>query len=164
MVLRPGAFTVAAASAAALFTLAVTAMPFLQFAYRAPELHIAIESAAGVIAAAAAFLVLGRFRRDRRLADLVLAWALALFAVTNLFLSALPVALLGGERSDLATWAPLTTRLAGSIAFAAAAFAPLVRVVRARRAGLVAAAIGALVVAAAASVAVAGDDLLPAAV
>jgi signal transduction histidine kinase len=164
VVLRPRQITVAVASAAALFTLAVSFVTFLRFAYRGPELHIAIESASGVIAGAAAFLVVGRFRRDRRLVDLVLAWALGIFAATNLFLSALPVALLGGERSDLATWGPLMARLAGSIAFAAAAFAPPVLVLRARLAALVALGSAAVVVGAAAAIALLGDGLLPEAV
>ena len=55
-------------------TLFVTLLPFLQFAYDNPQLHLALETAEGVIAAHLAFLVLGRFRTSGQLRHIALAW------------------------------------------------------------------------------------------
>lgn len=57
--------TALAAAAAALVTSAVIGLPFLRFAYRASELHVALETTAALTALTAmvlAFLVYGRFR------------------------------------------------------------------------------------------------------
>jgi len=106
-----------------LATLLVSALPFASFAYRSPSLHVAVETAAGLIALFTAYLVFGRFRWSGRRSDLLLTCALSLFAVANLFVSALPAALSSDANSgSFATWAPLAGRLAGAALFAASAF------------------------------------------
>jgi signal transduction histidine kinase len=122
MRLRPRPIVAVLAVLAAALTVALTVLPFVRFAYRAPELHVAIESAAGVIGALAASLFLGRFFRSGRRSDLVLSWSLGIFAATNIFLAMLPAALVDGARSDVATWMAISGRLLGAAAFAFAAF------------------------------------------
>jgi signal transduction histidine kinase len=53
-------------------TVLVTALPGLDFAYRQLELHVGLETAAALIGLLASYLLLGRFRRRRRLDDLAL--------------------------------------------------------------------------------------------
>jgi signal transduction histidine kinase len=107
----------------AVVTLAVALWPGLHFAYRLPALHVAIETAAGVIGMVAAYLAAGRFQRRRRLDDLVLAIALMVLAGTNLAFGTLPAAL-GQGATPFSTWEAVAGRLLGSLAFALAAFAP----------------------------------------
>src|SRR5919106_6906872 len=89
--LRPTvASVVAAAIAAAVATALVVFVPVLHFAYRQHELHVGLETAAALIGLLGSYLLFGRFRRRRRLDDLVLFIALALFALTNLLFAAIP--------------------------------------------------------------------------
>lgn len=114
----------AAALISAVATALITFIPGLQFAYRQHDLHIGFETAAALIGLLATFLLFGRFRRSRRLEDLDLFFALALFAFSNLFLAALPAMLTGAPPGAFPTWAALVGRLLGTMALAAAAFAP----------------------------------------
>jgi signal transduction histidine kinase len=137
--LRPRSLAVTAALAGGLFTLVVTVVPSLHFAYRSPSLHIVLETAAGLIALLAAYLMLGRFAEDGRLRDLALTSALAFFGVANLFFSALPAALADAPPGRFSTWAPLAAQLIGTVVYAFAAFAPARRTaLRARSACLLA--------------------------
>ena len=114
---------VAALSAAA-FTLVVTILPFLSFAYRSVEAHMAIETTAAITSALAAVLLYGRILEYGRHSDLALFAALLLFAGTNLCFSVVPP-ILGFERGGgFSTWAPVAGRLASAAVFAWAAFAP----------------------------------------
>ena len=70
-----GAAVVVTAVISGVATLAVALLPQLHFAYRQPPLHVALETAASLIALLAGFLVFGRLRREGRLNDLVLACA-----------------------------------------------------------------------------------------
>jgi signal transduction histidine kinase len=101
----------------------VALWPELHFAYRLPELHIALETAEAIIASVAAHLVAGRFARRGRLDDLLLAYALGVFALTNLAFGAAPAALVAGP-ARFATWAAIAGRVVGTIALCAAAFVP----------------------------------------
>ena len=96
----------------------------LQFAYRQPALHVALETTAAGVALVAAYLVVGRLTRRRRFDDLILAQALVLFALTNLALGALPAALSPGPKDAAVTWAAMACRLVAAAAWAYAAFAP----------------------------------------
>lgn len=131
--------------------------PLLRFAYRNPQIHLATETAATLVAGFAAFLVVGRIRADGRRADVLLATALVVLATTNLAFALVP-ALTGAGAPAWADWSALVGRLLGNVFFAAAAFAPpsVVRqpVVALRRA--VVAAGTALALAAAAFAAAAG--------
>lgn len=151
-----------AALVAAALTAAVTVLPSLRFAYEAPGLHVAIETAAGLVAALAAFLAFGRFSRSGRKSDLALTAALGAFAIANLFLAGLPAAVAGG-RSTFGTWAPQFARLIGTAFFAYAALTRDGRLARPRlAAAATATATGMLLGALAVAVAVLGDALPPA--
>jgi len=124
---------VGTAVAGGLLTAAVSLAPFLNLAYRVPQLHVAIETAATLSAALAAYLFLGRFREDWRLGDLLLVAALGVLAASNLFFSVLPT--LGGAHGEsFSTWASIAGRLVGAGLFAASAIWPSRRLRRPSRA------------------------------
>ena len=110
------------AVAAAAFTLLVTVGSAVSLAYRNPQLHVAVETAAALISLVAAQLVWGRFRQSLELRDLLLTCALAVFAVANSLFSALP-AIADAEPGRFQTWAPVAGRLFGLVLFAASAVA-----------------------------------------
>jgi signal transduction histidine kinase len=98
--------------------------------------HLALETAASVIALLASFLVFGRLRRRTRLNELMLACALAVFALSNLFLVTVPI-VAGWAPDDLTVWAAPAARSLGAVLFVLAAFVPNRRL---RRSALVIAA------------------------
>ena len=102
-------------------TVLVLVLPPLHFAYRAPALHVALETAEAVVALVAAYLVAGRFRDHRRVQELLLVCGLAVLATANLLLSALPAAVVLSQDQDLSRWAPLVVRLLGALLIACAA-------------------------------------------
>lgn len=115
---------VAAAGVARLgTTVAVAVIPGLRFAYESLELHVALESAQGVVALLLCYLAFGRLRTTLRLRDLLLTGSFAAFASTNLFVSALSVAL-NREATGFSTWMAAGLRLVAVLMFAAAAIAP----------------------------------------
>ena len=115
---------------AAATTIVVLAAERLRFAYEAPSLRVALETAAAMIALVAAYLVYGRFLRSRRVDALLLAFALGVLAASNLFLAVLIAAWPNGYGRLVAAAASLT----GALLLAAAALAPALPLVRARRA------------------------------
>jgi signal transduction histidine kinase len=125
--------------AATLASGAVTASralwPQVNFALRAPTVRVAVETTAAIVALIAAFLIAGHFKRSRRLDDLVLAYALSLFAMTNFVFGVIPRIGGDGSLSRFATWSGFGGRLLATIAFAAAAFAPALCCVSARWVG-----------------------------
>src|SRR3954454_16272677 len=95
--------TLASVGAIALTDVSVTGV--VDFAYRSPALHVAVETAAALISLLAAQLMYGRFRRSHYRQDMLLTAALAAFAATNLLFLAIPaIAELDAER--FTTWAP----------------------------------------------------------
>ena len=120
--IEPRQLTAATAAAALGITLLVIVVPALRFAYRAPGLHLVLETGEGCVALAVAFLVAGRFREHRRWQELLLALGLSVLATTNLLLSAVPLALAQDE--ELNRWAPLVVRLVGTMLVAAASVVP----------------------------------------
>jgi signal transduction histidine kinase len=132
---HPWAPVAAAWTLAASMTAAVVFVPSLRFAYRVPDLHVAIETAAALIGLLAAFLVLGRFERSRQLDDLVLCYSLGVLACSNLLFAAVPSVLTTGS-DQFSTWARLFGQLLGALVFAAAAMLPTRRLRRPRRAAL----------------------------
>ncbi|HEV3479690.1 MAG TPA: ATP-binding protein [Gaiellaceae bacterium] len=130
--LRPALVVVATASAAGALTLVASTTGWISFAYRSPSLHVALEAAASIISALAAYLLYGRFRASRLPRDLLLVGALAIFAVANLVFSAIPGAI-GGD-SAFETWAPLAARTLGAGLFAASVLAAETPIRDARRA------------------------------
>src|SRR4051794_22925425 len=65
-------------------TLVVAAAPSIDFAYRAPAVHIAIEACIPAVAVLAAYLVFGRYAMGGRLRDLALLGALGVLMLTSL--------------------------------------------------------------------------------
>jgi signal transduction histidine kinase len=128
--LEPRQLTAATASVALAVTLLVVLVAPLRFAYRAPGLHLVLETAEGCVALAVAYLVAGRFREHRRWQELLLTLGLSVLAFTNLLLSAVPLALALGQDEELSRWAPLVVRLVGAMLVAAAAVTPSSAVVR----------------------------------
>jgi signal transduction histidine kinase len=114
---------VAAAVVSAAVTAAVVFVPALRFAYRLPDVHVAIETAAALIGLLTAYLVFGRFERSGQLEDFALCYSLALLACSNLFFAALP-ALVSTGTDHFSTWARLFGQLVGALVFAAAAVVP----------------------------------------
>ena len=98
-------------------------LPQLQFAHNGALLHVALETAASLIALLAGFLVFGRLRRRGELSDLLLACALAVFGLLNLRLLATPM-LAQLQPNDLMVWVLPIGRSLGAALFACAAFAP----------------------------------------
>jgi len=102
----------------------VTVVPSLHFAYSSEATHLVLETADGTIAAIAALLLYGRFRRDHALPNLLLGYALALLAIAAIGFATISVLAGAGQTDAVRTWAPLAIRIMGSAMFAAAAVVP----------------------------------------
>ena len=136
MLERSTRITVAAALASAAITFAISVLPFTRFAYRSIPAHVALETAAGLIALLASFLLALRLRRTRKVSDALLVFALALFGLRNLILSVLPEIATPDRLAP--TWAPLAGQLVATVALCVAAFVPEGRVRSPRHATVVA--------------------------
>jgi signal transduction histidine kinase len=90
-------------------------------AARSPQLQVAVETSATVIAALAALLVYGRYAHSRQRSDLLLTASLVILTAANLGLSAVPAVIPGPERAGLA-WTGVLTRDLAAALMAAAAF------------------------------------------
>jgi signal transduction histidine kinase len=121
-ILRPLHLTLATAVVAGATTLLISGLAFVDFAYRSPSLHVALETGVAVIAVVAAHLVHGRFRQRPTRTNLVLFYALAVFAITNLLFSAMPAAVSSAYPDGLSTWVPTVGTLAGASLLVWAAF------------------------------------------
>jgi signal transduction histidine kinase len=123
VVLRLRRLALGCALGSAAATAAIALVARLDFAYRAPALHVALETTAAITASAAAFLVLGRFRRTGFLDELVLSAGLSLLALSNLMFAALPAAL--DLRTDSASvWSMLFTSALAALLICVAALLP----------------------------------------
>ena len=105
-------------------TVAVTVDRHFRFAAGQPELQAAFEMAASLIAVLAAVLAFTRLRRRRDRADLALASALSLIALSNVFFAVFS-AVTGLDASSVAIWSAITSRSLGSLLFCIAAFVPV---------------------------------------
>ena len=120
----PAVLTASVALIAAVATVAVVTLPFVRFAYRAPALHVALETANALVALLVGYLVYGRFRQSRRTQELLVVLALGTVAVANLALTAVPFAVSIGREEDFSRWAAVGIRLLGTILLATAALVP----------------------------------------
>jgi signal transduction histidine kinase len=102
--------TAIVAACGLILAVAVAKAPRVYFAYRAPALRAALETALALIGTLVAFLCLGRYRRQRRTADLAIACALTMLALGYALLAALPRAVASGSAVRVATWGPLCVR------------------------------------------------------
>jgi signal transduction histidine kinase len=111
------------AIASAVVTAALALIPQLRLAYPWQAEHLALETAASVIALLTCFIVFGRLRRRTKLNELMLACGLAVLALSNLFLVTVPI-VAGWAPDDLTVWAAPTARSLGAVLFVLAAFVP----------------------------------------
>jgi signal transduction histidine kinase len=131
-VLRLRRLAVGCALGSAGATTAIALVARLDFAYRAPGLHVALETTAAITASAAAFLILGRFWRTGFLDELILAAGLSLLALSNLVFAALPAVFdLQSDRASV--WATLFTGALAGLFICAAALLPQRRLGTGRR-------------------------------
>src|SRR4051812_43749815 len=130
---HPAALVVVVLGLCAALTVAVVALPFVQFAYRAPALHVSLETANALIALLVAYLVYGRYRSSRRLQDLLLTMSLCTVAGANLLLTALPTALSFGQGGHATDRGATVIRLLAIVMLTAAAVVPRRTCVRDRR-------------------------------
>jgi signal transduction histidine kinase len=118
---RAVAATTAVVSGAA--TVAFALVPQLHLDYRWPSVRLALETSGSLIALVAAFLVFGRLLRRTYLNELLLACALAVLALSNLFFVTVPTVARWAP-DDLTVWAAPIARSLGAVLFAMAAFVP----------------------------------------
>ena len=117
----PAVLTGVFAVTAVVVTAAVAVLPFVRFAYHAPALHVALETANALVALVVGYLVYGRFTQSRRLQDLLLVLALCTVAIANLVLTALPSAVAMASGDEFSRWAGVAIRLLGTVLLTAAA-------------------------------------------
>ena len=110
-------------AASAIATATVVMLPQLRSGYRWSALHVALETAASLVALLAALLIIGRLRRRALLNELMLVAALTVLAPSDLLFGTLPL-LAAPERSGLTVWASLVGGMLGALLFALAAFTP----------------------------------------
>ena len=146
---------------AAVATLAVITLPFVRFAYRAPALHVALETANALIALLVGFLVYGRFRQSRRTQEWLVVLALGTVAVANLVLTAIPFAVTIDRQEEFSRWAAVAIRFLGTALLATAAIVPRRAVVDPRRARRLVLALAGVVGTVAVAALVWGDELPP---
>jgi signal transduction histidine kinase len=103
-------------------TLLFNTVPSLEPAYDNDSLHVAKETAAGVVLLLVAALLLGRFRRGGRLLDLLAFAAVAVLAGKALLFSVL-AAILHEPGGGLTTWRTTGTGMVGAMLLVAAALA-----------------------------------------
>jgi signal transduction histidine kinase len=113
-------------------TIAIALVARLNIVYRAPGLHVALETIAALTAAAAAFLFLGRYWRTGLLAELILSAGLALLALSNFAFAAVP-AVLALQSSRASVWSTLFTGALAALLICVAALLPRRRIAAGRR-------------------------------
>jgi signal transduction histidine kinase len=114
---------VVAATLSAVLTLVVATVSGLRFAYHAPTLHTALETAASLVAVLATYLLLLRLRRSRRVDELLLACAFGLLTLSTLVF-ALLLPTLGQTSRTVVVWDARIGTTLGIVLLAAAALTP----------------------------------------
>jgi signal transduction histidine kinase len=130
--MRPRTAVLAALGIGTGVTVLIAGLPFVNFAYQNPSLHVAVEVMAAFVGLLAAYLLYGRYRASHKLHDLALICALGLFGAKNLVFEALPAAV-GAKQNDFLTWAPLLGGVLATATFALSAFLPERTLRRARQ-------------------------------
>ena len=113
-------------------TVALVLVASLNFAYRAPALHVALETTAAIAASAAAFLLFGRFWRTGFLDELILSAGLSLLALGNFAFATVP-AVFDLQSSRISVWSMLFTALVAALFICVAALLPRRRIAVGRR-------------------------------
>ena len=104
-------------------TAAVVLAPQFHPGYRRQAEDLTMETALSVIGLLAYLLVFGRLRRRTRLNELMLACAIAVLALSNLFLVTVPT-VAGWAPDDLTVWAAPVAGSFGALLFVLAAWVP----------------------------------------
>lgn len=104
-------------------TLVVAGLPFARFAYDNAALHLALETAEGLIAALLAYLMVKRYRATACLQHVILAWVFFVLAFVNLVMSAGPLVAERERHGGWLTWATVAARLIASVGMFAGASA-----------------------------------------
>jgi signal transduction histidine kinase len=131
-VLRLRRLAVGCALGCASATVALVLIASLNFAYRAPALHVALETTAAITASTAAFLMFGRFWRTGFLDELMLSAGLFLLALWNFAFATLP-AVFDLQSSRVSVWSMLFTALVAALFICVAALLPRRRIAVGRR-------------------------------
>jgi signal transduction histidine kinase len=131
-VLRLRRLAVGCALGSAGATVAFVLVASLDFVYRAPALHVALETTAAITASAAAFLLLGRFWRTGFLDELILSAGLSVLAVSNFAFAALP-AVFDLQSNRASVWSTLYTATLAGLLICVAALLPRRRIAGGRR-------------------------------
>ena len=145
MRLRTPYLTLLAADVAGGLTMLLMVLPFVHYAYRSTPLHATIETASGMIALLAAYLVFGRYLRTSRSDDLAISTALGFLACANFIFSAMPWALLSTDSMRFSAWTSLVGTFIGAGVLALASLMPSRRVRRPRKAAAIVLGTGAAV-------------------
>jgi signal transduction histidine kinase len=124
-----------AAAAGLAITLLLNTVPSLEPAYQNRALHVAKETAAGLVLLLVAALLLGRFRRSGRLLELLALAAVVLIAGKHLVFSVIS-AILTETSGGLTTWRTTGAGMLGAALLAVAALSPE-RVVKERTKAIV---------------------------
>jgi signal transduction histidine kinase len=104
-------------------TAALALAPQSHHGYPEEAVDLALDTAASVVGLLAYLLVFGRLRRRTRLNEVLLACALAVLALSNLFLCTVPV-IAGWAPDDLTVWVAPVASSFGALLFFLAAFLP----------------------------------------
>jgi signal transduction histidine kinase len=122
-VLRLRRLAVGCALGSAGATAALVLVASLNVAYHSPSARVALETTAAITASAAAFLVLGRFRRTGFFDELILSAGLSLLALSNFAFAALPAVFdLPSDRAFV--WSTLYTAILAAFLICVAALLP----------------------------------------
>lgn len=105
-----------------LATWAVVVSPSVRPAYFSPHFHVALETAAGLIALLAAFLFFGRLREHRLQSNWALVYALALSSLINFGFGVVPAVVGSAAAGEFSVWATSLGRVTSAVAFVVAAF------------------------------------------
>jgi len=103
-------------------TALVAASPQLRSGPQRPALHVQIATASALVALLVALLAAGRYRRQPRAVDLLLATSFGVLGATNLLTSAVQGATGRSPHGALA-WTPMAGRVVAATLLAGAAFA-----------------------------------------
>jgi len=125
--LRLPTLALASAVVAASTATSILLVARLNFALHAPSLHVALETTAAIGASAAAFLLLGRFRRTGFLEELLLSAGFSLLALSNLAFVAFPAAF-HLDTNPGSVWALLFTGTLAAVLIAGGAVLPRRRI------------------------------------
>lgn len=96
--------------------------PFLSFGFRSPSLHLVLDTVDACVAGLAAYLLHGRWTRNRRSQDLLLSQSLVLLALAGGGLAPV-VSAVTDRPGTVDVWLPLLIRVAGAGWLLAAALA-----------------------------------------